>query len=201
MAALSLDAAVNTPEQKLLKNIDATLAGGTALAAGETHVGEVGFPLTNPSANFNRVADTNAYASGDLVAQSTTAGSCTPLSWTAARTAAGSFSVRRARLKKSGTSITNAAFRLHLYLSSPTIANGDNAAWSTTHSGYLGAIDIVVDKAFTDGAAGNGMPNIGSDINVKLASGQTIYGLLEARGAYTPASGETFTTELELFQN
>ena len=123
------------------------------------------------------------------------------MSWTVARVAAGSGSIRRAQVKKSGTSVTLASFRLHLYTSSPTIANGDNAAWSTTHSGYLGSIDVVVDKAFSDGAGGNGMPNVGSDINFKLASGQTIYGLLEARAAYTPASGETFTIILEVYQN
>lgn len=177
-----------------------------ALAAGENHVGEVGGALSTPSSNFNRPADTAAYASGDLVANSTTAGSVTPLSWsTAARVSAGSFMVRRARLKKSATSTTNATFRLHLYSSSPTIANGDNGAYSTTHSGYLGAFDLDITgstgRTFSDSSGVIGAPSVGSEINVKLASGQTIYGLLEARAAYTPASAETFTVELELLQN
>ncbi len=160
----------------------------------------VGF-LTNPSANFTRPNDTTAYASGDLVANSTTAGSVTPLSWTAARIAAGSFIIRRARIKSSSTSITNASYRLHLYTASPTCANGDNGAWSTSISGYLGAIDVTIGKAFTDGSAGNGVPSIGSEISVALASGQTIYGLVEARAARTPAAQEVLTCELELLQN
>lgn len=165
----------------------------------------VGGYATNPSANFNRPADTSVYASGDLIANSTTAGSVTPLSWTAARTAAGSFTIRRARLKKSGTTTTNATFRLHLYSASPTFANGDNAAWSTTESGYLGSFDLDMTAAtarvFSDSAKVISAPSVGTDVTVKLASGQTIYGVLEARAAYTPASTETFTVELEVIQN
>lgn len=162
--------------------------------------------IATPSANFTRPADTTAYASGDLVANSTTAGSVVPLSWTAARIAAGNFLVRRARLKKSTASLTNASFRLHLYAADPSaasgIANGDNGAWSTKHASYLGSIAIVVDKAFSDPAAGaQGAPDSGADIQVALGSGQTIYGLLEARGAYTPGNAEVFTVELEIHQN
>lgn len=158
--------------------------------------------IANPSANFTRPSDTNVYASGDLVANSTTAGSVTPMQFTVAREAASSFMLRRAKLLKSGTSLTNAWFRLHLYRSSPTPSNGDNGAWLTGHSGYLGAFDFVCDRAFTDGASANaGNPINGSEISVKLASGQIVYGLLEARAAYTPASAEVFTIELEDFQN
>lgn len=164
----------------------------------------VGF-ATTPSANFTRPADTTAYASGDLVANSTTAGSVAALSFTATRIATGSCLIRRARLKKSGTAITNASFRLHLYGSDPAassgITNGDNGAWLTKHASYLGAIDITVGTAFSDAAAGNGVPNFGSEITASLASGSTVYGLLEARAAYTPASSEVFTCELEVLQN
>lgn len=174
----------------------------TVAAAGENHIGEVGGRIATPSANFTRPSDTTAYASGDLVANSTTAGSVTPLSWTAARVAAGSFMVRRVRLRKSGTSTANASFRVHLYSASPTPANGDNGAWSTDGvANYLGSVDVTVDKAFTDGAQGIGTPGAGSEISVALASGQTIYGLVEARAGYTPASAEVFTVVLECLQN
>jgi hypothetical protein len=36
---------------------------------------------------------------------------------------------------------------------------------------------------------------------VALASGQTVWALIEARGAYAPASGETFAVTLEVAQN
>jgi len=158
--------------------------------------------ITNPSATFTRPADTTAYTSGDLVANSTTAGSVVPLSWSVAQISGGTFTVRRARVKKTGTGVTNAAFRVHLYLTDPSlttgIANGDNGAWATKHfDQWIGSLDVAVDKAFTDGAAGVGIPTTGTDINSVLATGQTLYGLLEARGAYTPASAEVFTVELE----
>lgn len=169
---------------------------------GEAHVGEVGGRTVKAAATFNRPADTTAYASGDLVANSTTAGSVTVMSLTVARVAAGSGMIRRARVRKTGTSITNAAFRLHLYNASPTVSNGDNGAFLTTlAASYMGKLDVTMDQAFTDGASGNGVPSVGSEINFALTSGQVIYGLLEARGAYTPASGETFTVELEVLQN
>lgn len=183
----------------------ATATIGAALPAGENHIGEVGGHTAVPSANFTRPNDTTAYASGDLIANNTTAGSVTPMSFTAARVAAGSGMIRRARLKKSGTTVTNASFRLHLYSSSPTPANGDNGVWSTTESGYLGSIDLdmtgTTARVFTDAAKVVGTPAVGSEINFALAAGQTIYGLLEARAAYTPAAQEVFTVDLEILQN
>jgi hypothetical protein len=173
-----------------------------ALDAGEAHVGEVGGRGAIASANFTRPADTTAYASGDLVANSTTAGSVTVMTFTIGRGSSGAAAsgmIRRARLRKTGTSTTNASFRLHLYRSAPTPSNGDNGAWLTNNAAdYVGAIDITVDRAFTDGAIGNGTPNTGSEINF---THQTYYGLLEARAAYTPANAEVFTLELEVIQN
>lgn len=158
-----------------------------------------------PSSNFTRPNNTTAYASGQLIANSVTAGSVTPLSWTAARVAAGSGFVRRARLVKSGTTITNATFRLHLYGASPTVANGDGAAWSTNRSSYIGSVDLDMTastgRVFTDSAEVIGIPAVGNEINFTLTSGQTIYGLLEARAAYTPVAQEVFTVELEIVQN
>lgn len=158
--------------------------------------------ITNPSANFTRPADTTAYAINDLVANSVTAGSVVPMSFTAARVAAGSFRVSKAKLVVSNTGALNAQLRLHLYRASPTIANGDNGAFSTSGAAdYLGAMDILLDRTFTDGVVGFGVPLVGYDKVIKLASGQIIYGLLEARTAFTPASASTYTVTLDVMQN
>lgn len=171
-------------------------------SAQEVHLGQVGGHTARPSANFTRPGDTAPYSSGDLVANSTTAGSVVPMQFSVGRIAAGSGMIRRIRLRKSGTSITNASFRLHLYASSPTPSNGDNVAWLTDGvAGYVGSLDVTCDKAFTDGASGNGTPTTGSEINFLLSSGLVYYGLLEARGAYTPANAEVFTCILEVLQN
>jgi hypothetical protein len=140
------------------------------------------------SARFTRPSDTTAYASGDLVANSTTAGSVAPLSLPVAP---GARQVRRVRIHTSSTNVTNAAFRVHLYGASPTAANGDNSAWSTSKAAdYLGSVDVTVDKAFTDGAAGSAT----TEIN---CGGPNLYGLIEARGAYTPTSAGVFNVTIE----
>ena len=141
------------------------------------------------SARFTRPADTTAYASGDLVANSTTAGSVAAMQF---NVGGGVYQIRRVRIYKSGTGVTNASFRAHLYGASPTAANGDNSAWSTSKAAdYFGSVDVTVDKAFTDGAGGN------ATCEINCASPGTLYALLEARGAYTPASAEVFNLVLE----
>lgn len=148
---------------------------------------------------FNRPADTTAYASGDLVANSTTAGSVVAPSIALNPANGGLGRIRRCKLKKSGTSVTNAAFRVHLFRTAPTVTNGDNGVWLPTESGYVGSFDVTVDKAFSDGAVGLGLPTVGTDITFSQpADKKRLFILLEARGAYTPASAETFTVSLEL---
>lgn len=149
------------------------------------------------AASFTRPADTTAYASADLVANSTTAGSVVPLSFaTAANSSAAGGIVNRIRLLKSGTTATNGQFRVHLYTASPTVANGDNAALSTNKAAdYLGYADVTV-SAFTDGCAGVSSSNLG----LTFAGSTTLYALLEARAAYTPANAEVFTVTLDLYR-
>ena len=148
------------------------------------------------AAAFTRPADTTAYASGDLVANSTTAGSVVPI--TLSDVAAGPglpAIIKRIRLVKSAASVTNAAFRVHLFTVAPTVTSGDNAAIviATGAASYLGQIDVASMQTFTDGGAGHASADI-------VTKAQTLYALLEARGAYTPASGETFTLTLEVAQ-
>lgn len=155
------------------------------------------------SYSFTRPADTTAYASGDAVANSTTAGSVVPLSWPVTSDMGGSGMVRRARLTKSGTTVTNASFRLHLFTDSPTTAAGDNAALSLAGvAGWAGYIDLdlsALTNIFTDGAKAIGTPATGAEINFDLpTTAVKLFGLLEARAAYTPTSGETITVDLEV---
>jgi hypothetical protein len=127
------------------------------------------------------------------MANSTTAGSVVAMTFSPVTKGSGrSAQIRRVRISKTGTSVTNASVRLHLYTtSSITAANGDNGAWSTDKAAnYVGSVDVTIDKAMTDGAAGNAT----CEFNINSLS---LYGLLEARGAYTPTSAEVFTVTLE----
>lgn len=160
---------------------------------------------TNPSATFTRPADTTAYAAGDLVANATAAGSVVPLTFTVARVAGGSFMLRRVKLASSSTNIANATYRLHLFATAPTVATtGDNGVFASAVSGlagYLGSFDIEINRVLADGSVGFGVPTVGPDMSIALASGTTIRGLLEARLARTPISGEVFTVTLDNLQN
>jgi hypothetical protein len=170
-----------------------TTAGGITRIAAST--------ITRPS-------DTTAYAVGDLVANSTTSGSVTPFTLAAARITDGSFIIRRVRLRKSSTTLTNAQFRVHLFNASPTVSVGDNEAFNsagalstTGTAAYLGYTDITIDVGFSDGSNGfSGSTFL--DTQVKLSGGNAnMYALLEARAAYTPTSAETITVTVEILQD
>lgn len=160
--------------------------------------------IWNPVASFTRPADTTQYSIGDLIANSTTAGSVVPLSWAlGGNTQPGGTRITRARLVKSNISPTLSAFRLHLYQKTMTVANGDNGAWSSSGAlDYLGFLaGPTVLQAFTDGCADAAPATAGAEIIARLGSGTTLFGLLEARAAYTPVSGEVFTVTLESLES
>ncbi len=175
-------------------------SNGVVVNAGENHLGEVAGNSAVAVATLTRPANTTGYASGQLVANATTAAAVTPISLPVARKAGGTGRIARVRLAKSSTSLANASFRIHLYKVQPTtIGNGDGGAWLTNESTYLGAFDVTMDKVFTDGAKGMGFSNVGAYVTFDaLAGSQNIYALVEARAAYAPASGEVFTLALEI---
>lgn len=150
--------------------------------------------ITAAASTFTRPNNTTQYTSGDLVANNTTAGSVNPLTFNLPTT---NFKLQRVGAVKSNTTNTNASFRLHLYSSKPVVANGDNASWSSTISGFLGDIDIdMTIRSFSSGSAGFGLFAT-SDLPAYLdLSTPVLYGLLEARASYTPTAKETFTVTL-----
>lgn len=152
------------------------------------------------TSSFTRPADTTAYTSGDLVADNTTAGSVIPLKF---NIGVGGFKLHSIRIGKNNNTITNATFTLHLFESSPTNANGDNGAISTTRSNKLASVDLPIMIAYTD--AGQAHIRLGDTGFLAPIVGYTpsglIYGLLEAKAAYTPTSAEVFDVILVLEQN
>lgn len=148
-------------------------------------------------ATFTRPNNTTPYASGDLVADTVTAGSVTPLSWVSVGNKP--FIIPSIRLHKSGASPTNAQFRMNLFTSAPTVeTTGDNGVLASNVNGsanWLASFEGTLD-GFKDGCAGLLVPWAGvikSDYN---GVPSTIYGLLEARAAYTPGALEVFTAWL-----
>lgn len=151
------------------------------------------------SAVFNRPADTVAYAAGDLVANSTTAGSVVPLNVVVGDPFS-TVMIRRMTFRKSGTSTSNAAFRVHVFTSAPTVTNGDNGALdiATGAASYIGNFSVGAVRGMSDGVVGFGLPDIGADIAAVLDSAGKLYCLVEALAPYTPASAETFTLTFEV---
>jgi hypothetical protein len=174
------------------------------------------FEKTNPGvvaniwgvvgASFVRPANTTAYANGQLVANSVTAGSVTPLPLAVGRLNGGTAVVKRGRLTKSGTTVTYATFRAHFFKAAPTPSNGDGAAFLTSGAlNWIGSMTFDMTAAsamvFTDGAKVIGVPDVGSQIILDTGSAsQDIYALIEVLAAYVPANAETFTLALEIEQ-
>lgn len=152
-------------------------------------------PSRKQTATLTRPADTTAYASGDLVANSTTAGSVTQLSWDLG---AGGLWLRRLMVVKSDPDITSASFRLWLHSDSAvTFTNGDNGALSIASSSLaitsvIAAIDFDFDFTLT-GAGDAAIVTFDGGLHYLP---QNTYGFLEARAAYTPGNAEVFTVEL-----
>ncbi len=139
--------------------------------------------------SFTRPSDTTTYADGDLVANSTTAGSVVAPSFNVGY---GGFKIKTATLTKNSTGVTTADFRFHLYTAPVTVANGDNGALSHSLSGKYYEVDFPTMVAGTDGAWTS---VTGLDVANYVVNGM-VYVLVEADGAYTPVSGEIFTLGL-----
>lgn len=159
------------------------------------------------SSTITRPSDSNAYASGDLLANSVTAASVLNLQFTTlARVSGGSGLIVGAQIQKTNVDVANAAFRLHLFSVAPTYTSaGDNSPLSTvvvaSGKGYLGYIDITTMVAFSDVAWGSGAPDNTRGSIPFVAAAQIIYGIVEVRGAYAGHSAEVFTVTLDALQD
>lgn len=152
-------------------------------------------PSIERSATFTRPSDTTAYAAGELVANSTTAGSVVQMDWNF-NTSSGLW-LREVRFYKTKVDASAAAFRLWLHNDSAvTFSNGDNGALSIASS-TLTITDIGLPLDLPSSTmvtlTGSGTMAIATFDAGLVALANRTYGFLEARDAYTPASAEVFT--------
>ena len=163
--------------------------------------------MSNPvfalRARFIRPANTTQYTASDLVANSATAADVVPMAFNCGSNGA-AIMVRRVRVAKTGTSLTTATFRVHLFNKLPVPTVGDNGVWdnsnvlATDDARYLaGTFDVTVGKSGVSGSSGQGVSTTGSDVILSPFTGDLVYGILSATGAYTPTSGEDFEVVLE----
>ncbi len=182
----------------------------TAIPAGSNVIGKFGIDQTAPGVTnlvqlpvpyivagntMTRSTNTTAYGAGQLV----NAATVVYPTIAAARGNDVAGTILRLRLKKSGSTLTNGIFRVHLYNAQPTATNADGGAWLTTTSGYTGSFDVTMTQAFSDSAMGIGIPTAGAGVAFAPATGtQNLYYLIESRAAYTPILAEVFTPYVEV---
>lgn len=160
--------------------------------------------------SFNRPANVTAYATGQLVANNTVAGSVVPLQFLVGQQSVleGNPFVRgyvsRARFQSSSAVVTAATFNLHLFNALPTVGAGDGAALNiaTGLPNFMGT--IACDLSAGAFLAGGGKVKyfavnptlLGFDKNI--TSDPNLYALIEATAAYAPASSELITVGIEV---
>ena len=175
-------------------------------SAAEVMIGNVGGKTVVIGANFTRPSDTNAYAAGDAVTNSTSSPS--PMTFDgASRFNGGSGVITSAILISSANQSTKGLFDLYLYDTSPA-ADNDNAAWTPSDGEtetFIGRISFNVADVgdAAAGASGNVAYFVhGLSIPFKSGGGNNdIFGLLVTRNAYTPVSAEKFTVRLGIIQD
>lgn len=190
--------------------IPAAVSDGDRVDAFFNEYGEqcqiVGARTVTIEASFTRPADTNAYAAGDVVCDSTSAP--TDMDFTSiVRKSGGSGVILSALLIDGANQATKLDCELFLFDTAITMDN-DNAGFTPTDT-ELGTLIGVIDFGgtpfngdATSGAGGNAVyQQTGLNIAFKAVSGSTIYGVLVARNAYTPTSSETFKVRLSVLQD
>ena len=152
--------------------------------------------------SFTRPADTTAYTGststvpGDLVANSTTAGSVTPLTFTPTAISGATAEGYITFIELQITAAVSTTLRAHIIqTTAPTVTNGDNgtiALSNYTVDTYLGFVDVVMTPSAAGGAMG------GDDsLLIPYSTASNIYVLLETIIAWTPTSAGTVRCALK----
>lgn len=164
--------------------------GAAASSSNPVPVAGAGYKSSN---TLTRVADTTAYAAGDVLGINN-AGSAGAAALTFANMAPSSggdiiFTDAELEIDKNAVPSGMTSFRLYLYSVTPPSALLDNQSWdlpSGDRASYLGYIDLG-----TPVDLGSTLYVQSSSINLKrtLAS-SSVFGYLVTNGGYTPASGD-----------
>lgn len=162
------------------------------------HIGNVGKSLAKVEVQLTRPADTNAYADGDVVSDSTSSPNMITFANVAAENAATGF-IRRFRMSSANASAVTETFTIHFYTSDLGGQN-DNVAFvfdETNLEDYIGSIDITL-ADLGGKAVFQSLPNLPF---ICAAGDDNLYAILEITGAYTPTSAEVFTFEVLVERN
>lgn len=172
------------------------------LGASEAHIGQVAGSTSIVSATFARPADTTAYTALDTLSTSTSAPAVLTFN-NAARVSAGSGYAVKACLETDQTANT-ARYRLHLFNAAPTAIN-DNSPFTllwASRTGYVGYLDFDAMTTEGTGSTAAASLNASARLGFVCASGdRNLYGILETKDSFTPASAQNFFVELTIESN
>lgn len=142
-------------------------------------------------AEITRPANTTAYAAGDVVAANA---AVAPIQLTGiGRQASATGEITHVSLETNNATVTNGDFAIHFFRES-FVLEADNAAWASLHANranYLGFITLP-----TLLAKGGAAATKDDDLRIPFqcsTSGANLFVVIEAMGAYTPASGQVFS--------
>ena len=135
------------------------------------------------------------------MANNTSAGSVAAMQFTVIVAQGRAMKIVSIKLETDNTDAGDASFRLHLYATDPTATNGDNGVWLTTESTYIGFVTLDALLAFSDEIASVTVMSDDTSLYWRLATGEILYGLLEARAAYDPKSAEVYTVTMNIEHN
>lgn len=151
-----------------------------------------------------RPNDANTYAAGDVINESTSAG--TVYTFTGcARAVGGSGIILSATLDDSANQTLKLQAELWLYSASPASTGNDNAAFAPADNvNPIAVIPIGVPYVGNAAAAGSGNVTLTSGIvnqSFLCAADANLYGVLVARNAYIPINQEVFNIRLLIAQD
>lgn len=157
----------------------------------------VGGLVTRADTEFTRPANTTAYTAGDVVSNSTSATTLITLA-NAVRVNAGTGYIVRVAVTTDLKSITP-KIRVHFYNASDPTVSVDNAAMRhlyVDNAKRLGYVDLPAMTTGTDTTNSTMSMSVNDTCRLAVVAGASttsLYAVLEALDAFTPASGQKFT--------
>ena len=156
--------------------------------------------IRKATATFTRPANITPYATGDEISNSTTAGDAVAMEFAGlTETSPADGKILQAKLYTNAQGFTGDV-KMYLYDSEPTMS-GDNSPHVITPSDAANLVGFVIwSTAYASPTGSTASVNFVSPglafVSKNRTAGNPLYGVLVARGAITPASGQTFSVEL-----
>lgn len=160
-------------------------------------------PLDLSVAEFTRPANTTDYAAADVVSNSTSAPVL--LEFADLLPVAGAAGIILAARAFTNVTAFATPLRLHLYKADDVTPINDNAAFTLLYANRAKRVGYIDFGGWQTGGSGSdaagafgSFPGSGSGLPVELAEGETsLWGVVETRGIFTPASAQQFFFSLK----